>query len=223
MHTHEIGVFKIKKKEVEIVLPEGKFNAVIQEFEETDRDILFNIYNEWRSLSNTLKSLASNARAVNTPELLSEGIFSLTMGVVRKEEVKGTKNLKPKTSFDCFDLRTNERIQVKATAVEKDVTSFGPKSVWDKLYFVDFYRKGNWDGTFDIYLIDNDDIYNHKVNAKQTLKEQQLEGKRPRLSIKSIIKMKDLKPLKSGSLKLKEDFMDLNRKKSKNQMIQENK
>jgi hypothetical protein len=84
-----------------------------------------------------------------------------------------------------------------------DLTSFGPKSEWDKIYFMDFYVNGFWDGKFDIYLIENYDIYNHKVNANQTLKDQQKEGRRPRFSIyKDIISIKDLKPIKKGNLKI---------------------
>lgn len=106
------------------------------------------------------------------------------------------------TSFDCIDLSSYERIQVKACSVLPDLTSFGPKSIWDKIYFVDFCREGKWDGTFDIYLIDNDLIYNHKVNEEQTLKDQQLQGRRPRFSIfKEIIQREGLEPVKSASLK----------------------
>src|SRR5690606_37452399 len=124
-----------------------------------------------------------------------EGLFCLDMDAVRiNTNIPGAN-----TSFDCYRISDNKRIQVKACSVLPDLTSFGPKSVWDELYFLDFYREGKWDGTYDIYLIDNELIYNHKVNENQTLREQQEQGRRPRFSIyKSIILKNKLKPLKTG-------------------------
>ena len=82
-----------------------------------------------------------------------------------------------------------------------DLTSFGPRSVWDILYFVDFYREGNFDGTFDIYEIQNELIYSTKVNAKQTMRDQQKEGRRPRFSIyEKIILSHGIKPVATGQL-----------------------
>lgn len=121
------------------------------------------------------------------PEALSEGAFCHFMKVGRLISCTGNVD----SSFDCVDYNNkddsgnNTRIQVKASSVEKDVTSFGPKSEWDEIYFCDF-SKLNY--TFYVYLIPNDLIYNHKVNATQTMKDQQRQGRRPRMSLKSIIK-----------------------------------
>lgn len=185
---------KIEKQLIE--LPEGYFDVKIQVFEEYDRTMLFDVYAEWRKLCTHLLDLSS--RSVNLPEGISEGAFCLEMNAVRILE-----NIpKANSSFDCYFLEKKERIQVKACSVIPDLTSFGPESVWDELYFLDFYREGKWDGTFDIYLIDNEDIYNHPVNKEQTFKEQQEQGRRPRLSIyKEIIANKNLKPVKTGNLK----------------------
>lgn len=185
----------MKDETILIRLPEGEFETKVSLFESSDKKALYRIYSLWRLLCTLLETF--KARAINLPEGLSEGAFCLEMGVVRvTENISGAN-----TSFDCFDLKTNERIQVKACSVLPDLTSFGPKSVWDKIYFVDFYRKGKWDGTFDIYLIDNEDIYGHKVNNRQTLKDQQMQGRRPRFSIfKNIIEKKKLRPIKTGNL-----------------------
>jgi hypothetical protein len=186
----------MKEKTVKIKLPEGTFETKVIVFDISDKPRLYQLYKEWRSLCDNLTSMV--ARAVNLPEGLSESAFCAEMDCVRcVESISGAN-----TSFDCFNLQTNERIQVKACSVLPDLTSFGPKSVWDKIYFVDFFREGKWDGTFDIYLIDNQDIYGHKVNVHQTLKEQQEQRRRPRFSIYSeIILKKGLKPIKTGSLK----------------------
>lgn len=176
-------------------LPEGSFNTAVQIFEESDRDTLKTIYKNWRSLCAHLRAL--DARAVNLPEGLSEGAFCLEMGVARVVSSISGAN----ASFDCFNLQSHKRIQVKACSVLPDLTSFGPKSIWDEIYFCDFYKEGGWDGTFDIYLIENEFIYNHKVNIDQTLRDQQKEGRRPRFSIfKSIIQEKGIRPFKTGVL-----------------------
>jgi len=186
----------VKDVKIKIKLPEGVFDTTVLQFDDSDRDFLFEVYEDWRILSKKLTKLKS--RTVNLPEGLSEGSFCIEMDTVRIVEGISGAN----TSFDCYGLKTNERIQVKACSVLPDLTSFGPKSVWDKIYFIDFYRGGKWDGTFDIYLLENDDIYNHKVNANQTLKDQQEQGRRPRFSIyNEIIKKKGIKPIKTGQLK----------------------
>lgn len=186
----------MKIKEEIIKLPEGNFKVKIQIFEEADRKKLFSLYIDWRDLSSRLLDLHS--RAVNIPEGISEGAFCLEMNAVRIfEDIPGAKS-----SFDCYFLEKKERIQVKACSIEEDLTTFGPSSVWDKLYFLDFYRKGEWDGTFDIYLIENEDIYRRSVNKKQTFEDQQEQIRRPRFSIqKKIIKNKNLTPVKTGNLK----------------------
>lgn len=56
---------------------------------------------------------------------------------------------------------------------------------------------------FDIYLIENHYIYNHRVNKNQTFKEQQNEKRRPRFSIfTEIIQKNNLKPIKTGDLSI---------------------
>lgn len=178
-----------------VKLPEGSFNANVIEYTSQDRVTLAKIYNLWRQLSEHL--IAQKGRAINIPEALSEGAFCLEMNCYRFiERLNGAV-----TSFDAYDPVSHNRIQVKACAVTNDLTSFGPNSVWDKIYFCDFYRDGNWDGTFDIYLIPNEFIYNHKVNRNQTMKDQQEQGRRPRFSIKKeIIFKQNISPFKTARL-----------------------
>jgi hypothetical protein len=178
-----------------IKLPEGHFDVKLQYFEEKDREVLLYIYDSWRDLCVNLKSYES--RAINLPEGLSEGAFSLEMNVARLlGSISGANS-----SFDCYSEKNTKRIQVKACSILPDLTSFGPKSVWDEIYFCDFFRDGNWDGSFDIYLIPNELIYDHKVNSTQTVRDQQLQGRRPRFSIfTSIIQDKQLIPIKTGRL-----------------------
>mgnify|MGYP001578771269 CR=1 FL=1 len=182
-------------KNIDLVLPEGVFKGEVLEFNEGDRPTLATIYKEWRGLCDHLNQIGG--RSVNLPEGLSETSFCLEMGMYRMDSNISGAN----TSFDSYDSNRKKRIQVKACSVLPDLTSFGPRSIWDELYFCDFYKEGDWDGTFDIYLIDNDLIYNHRVNSTQTMREQQQQNRRPRFSIyKEIIVKHNMSPVKTGSL-----------------------
>ena len=170
-------------KSIEILqLPEGDKRAEITKFELCDCDELRKVYDGWRLLCENLKKL--NARAVNLPEGLSEIGFAMAKNVWRVTGAITGAN----SSFDCYDPtagRHRNRIQVKACSVTPDLTSFGPESQWDRIFFVDFYREGSWDRTFDVYELNTEDVLNYPVNAGQTLKDQQRQGRRPRFSIYS--------------------------------------
>lgn len=134
---------------------------------------------------------AFKSRGVNLPEGISESAFCLEYNCARALKVQGGKS----ASFDTIDLRTGRMQQIKATSVEDDLTSFGPRSVWDDLYFLDFYREGKYDGTFDVYKIPNKLLLNFPINGHETFKDQQLQGRRPRLHLKTqIIEPKKIRP-----------------------------
>ncbi|MEM0135666.1 MAG: Bsp6I family type II restriction endonuclease [Thermoplasmatales archaeon] len=180
---------------ITLLLPEGAFQAKVQIFGARERNELRDIYKEWRDLSNKLRAM--NARAGNIPDGLSEGVFCLATGAVRLiGSIPGANS-----SFDCYDLSNDRRIQVKSASVIPDLTSFGPRSVWDDLYFLDFYRNGSWDGTVNIYHIPNSYIYGNKVNSTQSFVQQQEQGRRPRFSIyNDIIKKYRISPMMTYSL-----------------------
>ncbi|MDE5552957.1 MAG: Bsp6I family type II restriction endonuclease, partial [Malacoplasma sp.] len=163
-------------------LPEGDKYAEVTKFSNDDCKQLKIIYDSWRDLCANLNKL--NARAVNLPEGLSEIAFAVAYNMWRTpSNIVGANS-----SFDCYDpneRRGYNRIQVKACSVLPDLTSFGPNSQWDRIFFVDFYRQGKWDGTFDVYEIDTNDIENYHVNAMQTVADQKRQGRRPRFSIYS--------------------------------------
>ena len=178
-------------------LPEGIFEVEATRFGEEDRGKFADMYLKWRGLSDELRSLGG--RGINLPEVLSEGRFALEMNVLRVvKSIPGANS-----SWDCYDPIKHKRIQVKACSVLPDLTSFGPTSQWDEIYFLDFYREGRWDGTFDIYKIDNELIYNHKVNENQTMRDQQKQKRRPRFSIfKEIVQRRGIRPIKTGNLRI---------------------
>lgn len=188
------GRIMIKKTE-KLKLPEGLFEVEVYKFYKNDKIIFQKIYKHWRNLDKLLNGVGS--RAVNLPEGLSEGSFCLAMDSVRiAENINGANS-----SWDCYNLQTQKRIQIKACSVTPALTSFGPNSEWDVLYFLDFYRKGHWDGTFDIYKIENNLINIIQVNNSQTFSHQQSQGRRLHFSIyKKIIKQQSLSPIKTYNL-----------------------
>jgi len=166
-----------------------KYKADLLFLGNKDRKKLRSLFIIWKRLFVGLRNF--NSRGVTIPEGISESAFALVMQCPRIIKVYGAK-----CSFDNFDLKGNKRLQIKATSVDNDLTSFGPNSVWDELYWLDFYRKGKLDGSFDVYKIPNRVIYNFKVNATQTFRQQQKNKRRPRLRMRyDIIIPKKIKPV----------------------------
>lgn len=184
----------IKRK---LELPEGTVEADVSIFNEEDKKLLKFIYEGWMDLSKSLKQL--NARGINIPEGLSETAVCMYKSWYR---VNNFHVGKAKSSFDAYDPVggvNNNRIQIKACSIENDLTSFGPNSIWDRIFFADFYNNGKWDGTVVLYEINTRDIKDHKVNSEQLFTQQQIEKRRPRFSIK-----KDL--ISKGKYISKEEF-----------------
>jgi hypothetical protein len=161
----------------------------LMHFEKKDGEKWKKLFNSWRKLKLGLRGF--EFREPNFPEGLSEMAFCIYSGSERLLSLKGGVS----SSFDTFNVKKGKAEQIKASSVEEDLTSFGPKSRWDDLYFLDFYNKGKLDGTFNVYKIPNNLINSIKVNKNQTFRIQQKEKRRPRFSItKKIIIKKSLKP-----------------------------
>ncbi len=162
----------------------------LMQFDSSDGKKWKTLFDLWKGLKMGMRDYKS--REPNFPEGLSEVAFCLWSGSTRLISAKKLSN----TSFDTFNTKTKRAEQIKACSVENDLTSFGPKSRWDDLYFLDFYADGKVDGTFSIYLIPNNFIYDNQVNKLQTLKQQQEEKRRPRFCIKKdVIEKYSLKPV----------------------------
>ncbi|NQU83070.1 MAG: Bsp6I family type II restriction endonuclease [Parcubacteria group bacterium] len=182
---------KIKKHKT-IVFGE-KCELELMHFTKGDIIKLKKLFNAWAKLTVGMKEFRS--RGVNIPEGISEVAFCIYTGSTRMLGLKGSAS----KSFDTFNLKTGKAEQIKACSVKGDLTSFGPKSKWDDLYFLDFYNDGNIDGTFDIYKIPNHLIQGASVNKGQKFSHQQAEKRRPRLRVKKeVIEKHQLKPLASN-------------------------
>jgi hypothetical protein len=167
-----------------------KCSLEIMDFTKADGKKWKSTFDLWRGLKMGMRDYKS--REPNFPEGLSEVAFCLWSGSSRFISAYGLSN----TSFDTFNTKTGKAEQIKACSVENDLTSFGPRSRWDDLYFLDFYNDGKVDGKFDIYHIPSKLIYENKVNKNQIFKDQQGEKRRPRFCIKKdIIARNKLKPI----------------------------
>ncbi|NIA11980.1 MAG: Bsp6I family restriction endonuclease [Nitrospiraceae bacterium] len=163
-----------------------KVEAILQEFKKIDAVRLKEIWDLWYELSKKLKEYSGGeARRTNLPELISEGCWCVLTGSVRV--------IKP-SSADTYNLETGRAEQIKASIINNDLTSFGPKSKWDDLYFLDFSRL---DGSFDVYKIPTNSLKSTIVNNKknETFENQQKQGRRPRLSLKKLIQSLKILPL----------------------------
>ena len=175
---------KIEWEDVEI--NGRKVKALLTKKEKGDKELLAKLYSEWKHLNDGLKKIST--RGINIPESITENAFALFYpDCSRIVKLKGMK-----CSFDAINTKTGSRIQVKATSVASDLTSFGPRSEWDELFFLDF---SSGDGSFRSYKIEPDWIYHHMVNKNQSFEDQQKQARRPRFSIiDNIIKPRNLKP-----------------------------
>ncbi|MEI8270342.1 MAG: Bsp6I family type II restriction endonuclease [bacterium] len=165
----------------------------LMQFDKKDAIEWKRIFDQWKKLKMDLKKY--KCREPNLPEGLSEVAFCLYSGSTRLISMNG----KASSSFDTYNIKTKKAEQIKATSVGKDLTSFGPKSRWDDLYFLDFYNNEKLDGTFNIYKVPTKLVHKVKVKKDLTFLDRQKEGKRPRFSITKIfIDTNKLKPLASN-------------------------
>lgn len=162
----------------------------VMSFDKQDAKKWKMIFDQWMKLKSNLKEY--KCREPNLPEGLSEVAFCLYSGSNRLVSMNG----KASSSFDTFNTSTGRAEQIKATSVASDLTSFGPKSKWDDLYFLDFYNGGKLDGTFNVYKVPNNLVHTMEVKRGITFIDRQREGKRPRFSItKKIIDTGMLQPI----------------------------
>ena len=169
---------KIIKNKI-IYINDEKHIFDIQVIENKDRIVLRQIYDLWKKINLKSKNFS---RSINLPEIISESAFCLEFNSWRViKKVKGSRK-----SYDAISFDTHLRQQIKATSIENDLTSFGTEINWDKLFFLDFFRKGNFDYSFDVYDIPTIMITNAILNKKkgQTFRDQQKQGRRPRFCLK---------------------------------------
>ena len=183
----------------------------------TQCDELLKWYEKFQQLNECTKQIGST-RKLNLAEAFTEGIYCLLTNSCRVIQIC---NSKISSSFDCYNFDLKKTVQVKATQIANDCTSFGPKTKFDLLVFVDLYDVSQ----LKIYYVPPELVYNWIVNKKknETVSDQQKQGKRPRLSLKKVISFNKIQPVFVGDLlMLRENFKSLvvDTKKSSNLEIQ---
>jgi hypothetical protein len=161
-------------------------------FDKSDYFKLKEIFKDWIDINKKLKPLGG--RGLNVPDVFSEALFCIFFNSIR---TNGTAY-----SYDCVSLETHAGIQVKSASIPNDLTSFGPTSIWDEIYYVDFAPNDKVDGKVNFYKI-NIDFDDLVLNASkgETFRDQQMQGRRPRFSIKNqLIKAYGIKPCLSIDL-----------------------
>lgn len=144
-----IKTLKIKLKSGKIV--EGDL------FEKKDFLLIKKIFTMWQNLNKELKRL--KGRNLNVPDVFSEALYCYLFNAIRTNNTA--------YSYDAVDIKTGEGIQIKSASIENDVSSFGPTSTWDKLYFIDFAPNGIVDGRVYFYLIPNEKVYSIILNKNK--------------------------------------------------------
>ena len=177
-------------KKIQVNLRSGE-TIYGDQFEKKDIKIIKKIFKAWLKINKKLTLLGG--RGLNIPDVLSESLYCYYFNAVRTNNTAH--------SYDCVNIIDGAGVQIKSASIEDDCTSFGPKSTWDELYFLDFATNGKVDGIIDVYKLDfplDDIILNNK--KQETFGMQQCQGRRPRLSLKKIIKEKGLVPIKRINL-----------------------
>lgn len=147
-------------------------------------DEIISLFPEWKKLNSSIKKHYS--RGVNFHEAFSEIIVGWEFKLLLEEAGASSADLISKEGV---------KYQVKGSSdYENDLSSFGPNTKFDVLYYcgLDTEQK-----KLKIWEIDIETVMNLKVNEKETFREVQMTGKRPRFSIyKKIIKPNNLKPIR---------------------------
>ncbi|WP_392445571.1 hypothetical protein ACF3OF_00615 [Sneathia vaginalis] len=130
---------------------------------------IISLYPIWKELNERIKALYP--RGVNFHEAFSEIIVCYVNDYFHS--IKAGSE----------DALTNDmlKVQIKGTSnFDSDLTSFGPNSEFEIL---EFARLNQFYDRLYLYRIPINNLYNIQVNCNQTFKDQQLEHRRPRLSI----------------------------------------
>ena len=134
-----------------------------------------NAYFKWKDLNTYISN--NSHRGINMPDAISEPMGCYCMGYLwnRGDEVG-----------DATDPNTGRKIEFKATSrFEGDLSSFGPKCVFDDLVFLRFKLDDNLLYIYDLN-INSEEFGKYPANKTQTTQEQKNQGRRPHVSLKTL-------------------------------------
>jgi len=140
------------------------------------------LYFIWKDLNIGLRNFVS--RGINFPEAISEPMACYALGYSWNKGSGG-------------DAVTPDGriVEMKASSnFDGDLSSFGPETTFDELYFLRLHQRDNHLYIYNLNL-NGEELGNLAISRSQTVRDQQLQGRRPRFSIiKQIIEPYDLQP-----------------------------
>jgi hypothetical protein len=160
----------------------NKFDYIV--IDESRIDSTCEAYFKWKDLNTYIKNNAR--RGINMPEAISEPMGCYALGLLwNRGDVPG----------DATNPKTMQKIEIKSSSVfERDLSSFGPRCEFDDLVFLRFSTTYNVVFVYDLE-INAEEFVKTPVNANETVKQQQEQHRRPRLSLtKKFVEALDLEP-----------------------------
>ncbi|MFQ1018173.1 Bsp6I family type II restriction endonuclease [Gilliamella sp. BG7] len=151
-----------------------------------DLKLIIESYKAWKFLNATLSHFAS--RTVNFPEAISESLCCYCLGY--------SWHNKFNTNLSGDGKGPNgELVEIKATSnFHNDLTSFSPDTRFDILIFARLDTNTN-----QLYIYNMGMNFTQfqtiQINKTQTVHDQQLQGKRPRLSLIKQINQRNIQPI----------------------------
>ena len=158
-----------------------KFDRIIIDDERINH--IRECYFKWKDLNTSLKSIST--RGINIPDVISEPMACWCLDYLwNRGGAVG----------DAYDPKTNRRIEFKASSnFDTDLSSFGPKTVFDNLVFLRFDTSDNKLYIYDLN-IDSEHFGQLSANKKQTIAEQKEQKRRPRVPLIKLFDLKNKEP-----------------------------
>ena len=96
---------------------------------------------------------------------------------------------------DATNPINNQKIEFKATSrFEGDLSSFGPKTIFDNLIYLRFNLENNQLYIYDL-KINSEEFGKYPANKTQTIQQQKDQGRRPHVSLQTLfVDAKGLQP-----------------------------
>lgn len=172
----------------------GNTKTVILE-EIISLDGLKEIYFSLEAFTNIM--IRHEVRRPNIPEVFTEGLFCYLYPDFRRL----SKIVGAPSSADLINIKTGETAQLKAASIQKDCTSFGPKTVFDQLHFMVVDRTT---GSITIYYgLDYEKLKKETIRNRptvETFEQQQERGVRPHICLHAFIEKEGVKPAKNFNI-----------------------
>lgn len=145
------------------------------EIDDARIDETCNAYFKWKDLNTYISN--NSHRGINMPDAISEPMGCYCLGYLwnRGDEVG-----------DATDPATGEKVEFKATSrFEGDLSSFGPKCVFDNLVFLRFKLDDNLLFIYNLH-INSEEFGQYPANSRETIQEQKEQGRRPHVSLQKL-------------------------------------